>query len=225
MAWATDSQTIRARNATAVFVSEEIDPPEALSQISSAMVVRCTLPKDEKGRLKRASEIVCAWGVADMTTAGVLVKRVNFDLRDALAVMQKAALFPEARLTVGAIEALASRRVEEDVVWSLVALNKRAAIEAVTEGGETQVGWIIGTLASHVEALSRINATLSTNPTIRDVAQRTGLHEQYVRNLISYARLYPRKEAVRRTLLLNRLDNSYQSGAHDGILESLIALW
>lgn len=230
IAWLKDTQITRSRTAVAVFVSSdaEFEHParEDIVKASSAMIVKCSLPKNEDDRLKRAVEIVQAWGNIDSTTAAVLVKRVNFDMHEAYAVMRKAALFPDAKITVQAVEALASRRVEEDVLWSLIALNKKAAVEAVTEGVNISVSQMIGSLGTALETLSRMNAALSSSSSgVRDMAKRVGANEQYVRMLFPYARLYPAKESVRRTLLLNRIDNAYQRGADHGLLEALIALW
>lgn len=229
VAWVKDNQTVRSRNAVAVFVSTDPDLEHEeranLMSSSSALLVRCSLPKDEQDRLKRASEVVCAWGHIDPTTAAVLVKRVNFDMAEARAFMQKASLFPTARITPAAVEALTPRRVEQDVVWSLLGLNKRKAVEAVSEGTDAQAGWIIGSLAAHIETLGRMNALLPTTTSVKDMARKIGAREQYVRSLFPYAKFYPRKEMVRRTVLLNRMDHAYMRGAKDGVLESLIALW
>lgn len=232
VAWVKDNQTTRSRNAVAVFVSSEPDfeneARDDIARSSSAMIVRCSLPRNPEDRLKRAVEVLARWGEIDPTTAGVLVKRVNFDMHEAWAVMQKAnalrTLMPEGRLNVRTVEMLAPRRVEEDVVWSLIALNKRAAVEAVLEG-TARPTWVIGTLAGHLEMLSRMNGHLATTSSVREMAHRVGAREQAVRTLMPYARLYSRREAVRRTLLLNRLDNACQHGAEEGVLEALIAMW
>lgn len=227
--WIKDNQTTRGRNATAVFVSSEPewDHPlrEFVGKSSSAQHVKCSLPKNESDRLKRAQEVICAWGNIDRTIAGVLAVRVNFDMAEAFGVMRKAALFPEARLTVSVIENLAPRKVEEDVVWALIALNKRKAVEALVEASTTSASRIIGSLSTHVEALGRLNAVVASTKTIKDAAHRIGAREQYVRRLYPFARLYPRAEVTRRTLLLTRLDAAYNRGAREGVLESLIALW
>lgn len=229
VAWIKDNQTVRGANATAIFVSTDSDwedeAREDIAKSSSATLVKCALPKDESDRLKRAQEIICAWGTVDWTTAGVLALRVNFDMAEAFAVMQKASLFPDYRLSPGAIEALAPRKVEDDIVWALVGLNKRKAIEAVTENPVSDVSSIIGTLSTHVEMLSRINAVLPSSKSVKEAASKARAREQYVRRLYPHARLYPRKEAVRRTMLLTRLDRSLQRGAKEGVLEALIALW
>lgn len=229
VSWVKDNQTVRSRNAVAIFVSSDPDleheERDALAASSSALIVKCSLPKDEKDRLKRATEIVCAWGNIDSTVAGVLVKRVNYDMHEALAFMQKANLFPNARISVAAVEALTPRRVEEDVVWSLIGLNKRKAVEAVEEAAHTEAGFVLGSLAAHIEALGRLNAVLSSTTSVRDMARKIEAREGYVRTLLPYAKFYSRKETVRRTVLLNRMDDAYHRGAKEGVLEALIALW
>lgn len=226
--WLKDSQITRSGKMTAVFVSSdqewEDDAREVVAKSSSAMYVKCALPKNEDDRLKRAVEIIQSWGNVSSTHAGVLAMRVNFDMAEARAVMEKMSYFPEAALTTKTVELLAPRKVEEDIVWSLLALNKKKATEALVETSP-DVGRIIGSLSTHVDALARLNNVLGTAKNIRDAAQRTSIREAYVRRLWPLARLYPRKEAVRRTLLLNRLDNLHQQGAKEGVLESLVALW
>jgi len=229
--WLKDNQTFRSAMVTAIFVSsahdwEDSEERDAIVKSSSAGWVRCALPKDDEDRLKRAQEIICTWGNIDFITAGVLARRVNFDLSEARAVMVKASLFPEARVTPQAVEMLAPRRVEDDIIWSIIGKQRRKAIEAVVEGKDTyNVSQILGTLATHVVMLGRLNAVLPNSPTVRDAVSRIGGREQYVRMLWPYARMYPRKEVHRRIQLLHRMDRALQSGAKDGILESLIALW
>ena len=227
--WLKDSQITRSGKMTAIFVSndpewEDEAAREVVAKSSSAMYVKCSLPKNEDDRLKRAQEIIMSWGNTSATNAGVLALRVNFDMAEARAVMDKMSYFPDASLTTRTIELLAPRKVEEDIVWSLLALNKKKAAEALIETNP-DAGRIIGSLSTHVDALARLNNVVSTAKNIREAAQRTAIREQYVRRLWPLARLYPRKEAVRRTLLLNRLDNLHQQGAREGVLESLVALW
>lgn len=231
--WISDNQTTRGRSATAVFLSTdpEWENPvkEVLQKSSSAQYVRCSLPKDDDDRLRRAQEVICAWGpegTISKTAAGVLAQHVNFDMGEALAVMRKASLFPGMALSVEAIRSLAPRRVEEDIVWSLIALDKQRAAEAVVEADQyTDLGRMIGTLTAHVEMLSRINEVLTVSKSVKDTAKRIRAKEQYVRRLYPYARLYPRKEAIRRTLLLGRFDDAWQQGAREGVLEALLASW
>ena len=200
-----------------------------LSLLTSSLVGDLSAQGQAQGPWETARVEATATGNIGTPTIEVSVATLNFDMREAWAVMEKAnilcALFPDGVLNVAAIEALAPRRVEEDVVWSLLGLNKRQAIAAIAEGGGAPTGRIIGALATHVETLSRLNALLANTTGVREVARRLGAREQYVRTLMPYARLYPRREAVRRTLLLNRLDRAFQRGAGEGVLEALIALW
>jgi DNA polymerase III delta subunit len=228
-AWLKDPSTTRGKNTTAVFMSSapdwEGDTKETVARSSSAFYVRCALPQNEEDRMKRAQEIVCRWGNIDRTVAGVLLQRVNFNLYEARAVMQKAALFPQSRVTVAAVQQLAPLRVEEDIIWSLLALNRRKAAEAVAVG-EANVSNVIGALSTHVETLGRMNPLMATGRiSLREVCRRTKIKEQYARRLASYARLYPSDEVIRRTRLLERMDTAWQSGAREGVLESLIAQW
>ena len=231
VAWLKDSQTVRSASATAVFVSsdpewEESEFRDILVKSSSAVWVRCALPKDEEERLRRTQEILMGWGDISRVSAGVLAHRVNFDLIEARAVMEKIALFPGAEATPQIVEMLAPRKVEEDIIWSIIGQQRRKAIEAVVEGsGSYSLSAIIGTLTTHVEMLGRINAVLAASPTAKDAANKIGGREQYVRKLYPYARLYPRREVIRRTHLLHRLDTAIHRGAREGVLESLIALW
>lgn len=229
--WVKDNQVVRSAKSTAIFVSsepewEDEETKEAISKSSSAAWIRCTLPKDEQDRLKRAQEIICSWGDIDTLSAGVLAQRVNFDMVEARSVMEKTALFPGAQVTPHIIELLAPRRVEEDIVWSIVSYNRRKAIEAVVAGSDIySPSAILGVLATHVEMLGRINAVLTTTSTAKEAASKIGAKEQYVRKLYPYARMYPRKEVVRRLKLLQRMDASLQRGAKEGLIESLISMW
>lgn len=226
--WLKDSSITKAGKMTVVFVSNdsewESEARETVAKSSSAMYVKCALPKDESDRLKRAQEVICSWGNITNTSAGVLALRVNFDMGEARAVMEKVSYFPEAVVGTKTIELLAPRRVEEDIVWSLIALNKRKAADALVET-TPDIARVIGALATHTDALARLNNVLSAAKTVKELSQRTAIREQYVRRLYPFAKHYGRKEAVRRTLLLARLDNLVQQGAREGITESLIALW
>ena len=229
-AWLKGNQRTRLRSATAIFVSAESEISdevnEAIGRSSAAMIVRCSLPKGEDDRLKRSREVIARWGMGiTEVSAGVLAQRVNFDMAEAYAVVQKAALFPDAHLSVAAINKLAPRRADADLVWALVACSRKKAAEAIPDVDPNAVGRAIGSLATHVDALSRINSLLTSQLSIRETAKRLGLREGYVRMLYPHARFYTRKEAVRRTLLLNRVDAAWQGGARTGVLEVLVSGW
>lgn len=228
-AWLKDNQTIRGRNATAVFLSESSDWEDAVREVvsksSSAQVVKCSLPKNEADRTKRAKEIICAWGNIDPVTAGVLAERVNYSMSDAYGVMWKASVFPQAHLSAAAVEKLAPRRVDEEFVWNLLALKKRLAAEAIAESQASDVGQILSALSTHLAALVALNPIVATTRSVKDAAFRVGEREQYVRLLMPLARLYPPPEANRRMALLARMDHAHLSGAREGVLEALTALW
>lgn len=231
LSWVKDNQIVRRKTVTAVFVSRdkewEDDVKSEISKSSNAQQVRCALPKDESDRLKRASEIICSWGNGQInpTVAGVLALRVNFDMAEARAVLQKAALFPTAEVTVGVVEKLAPLRSDEDIIWSLLALDKRRAASSIPEVAPSSIGRIIGSLATHVTVLGQINKVIPYTSNIREVAKRIEAREQYVRHLIPHARHYSRYEVTRRTDILTRLDVAWQRGEREGVLESLVALW
>jgi DNA polymerase III delta subunit len=229
VSWIKDNQTVRRASATAVFVSEDLDLEDeevrsVLVKSSSAAVVRCTLPKDEQDRLKRVEEVVCAWGNIDPINARLLALRVNFDMAAVYSVMWKASYFPDARVTMGAIEALVPRQPDNDVVKALMGMRKQDAIEAALDGG-VDVSSVIGALASHLESLGRLNVVLANSKNAKEAAAKSRVREQYARYLFPYAKFYPRAEVARRTLLLTRMDAASRSGARDGVLEALIALW
>ncbi len=227
-AWLKDNQTTRIRSATVIFVSSESEISEEVSELtksSNAMPVRCALPKNEDDRLKRSREVIQSWGPIEGIAAGVLAQRVNFDMADAYSVVRKAGMFPNANLTVNAINLLAPRKADQDLTWALVSCQRKKAAEAIPEVPMTQVGRVIGGLSTHVEALSRINATLTSDLSYRETAKRLQLKEGYVRMLHTHAKFYPRKQAVRRILLLNEVDAAWQSGAREGVLEVLVAGW
>lgn len=229
--WVKDNQTIRRKSATAVFVSRdsewEDDVRSEISKSTNAQYVRCALPKDENDRLKRAVEIICSWGNGqiDRTSAGVLALRVNFDMAEARSVLQKATLFPGSMVNVGVIEKLAPLRMDENIIWSLLALDKRRAAMSIPEVSPNNIGKIIGTLSTHVAMLGQIHRVLPTTTAIREVAKRVDAREQYVRHLIPHARHYPRFEVNRRIDILTRMDRAWQRGEREGVLESLVALW
>lgn len=228
MAWLKDNQTARARSATAVFISTDSEISESVEELgrsSGAMIVRCALPKNTDDRLKRAREVITRWGPVEPIAAGVLAERVNFDMSEAYGVVQKANLFPNAQLSVAAINKLAPRRADGDLVWALVGCKRQKAAEAIPDVPEASVGWVIGSLSTHVEALSRIHKTLTAGLSMRETARRLNMKEGYVRVLHEHARHYPRKQAVRRILLLNQIDSAWQEGAREGVLEALVASW
>ena len=231
LAWVKDPQTTRGRNTTAVFVSSDADwvgeEKEIIAKLSNAQVVRCSLPVSEEDKMKRAQEIVCAWGNINRISAGTLLSRVGFDLHEALAVMQKASLFPEMRVSVAAIQKLAPLRVDEDVVWDLLALQRRKAAEAIASPDtEVKVGYVLSSLSSHVAALARLYPfTSRSRLTLKEVAKQTQLREGYVRRLVPFSRHYPPTEVARRMRLLSHLDAVWHQGANEGVLESLVVQW
>jgi hypothetical protein len=229
VAWLKDPGTSRGKNTTAVFVSSEPDwegeAKEIVVKSSTSFFLKAALPANADDRMKRAQEIVCRWGNIDATTAGVLLERVNFDLYYAKSVMDKAALFPDARVTYAAVQQLAPQQVEEEIVWSLVAVNRRKAAEAGAVA-PVVIGPVIGALSTHVETLGRMHPLMATGRIpLREVCRRAKIKESYARRLAPYARLYPADEVARRTRVLERLDTAWQAGAREGVLEALVALW
>lgn len=232
--WLTTSlfRGSRTPGTTAVFLSNAAEWPmdhevatrEVLVKSSTALYVRCALPKDERDRRKRVQEILCGWGNIDPTHAIILAERVNFDMAEARTVMAKAAYF-RGTLNARAIEALAPVKVEDDIVWSLLGLDKRRASQALQELPDTQVSRVIGALTAHVEVLGRLNGVLTRGLSVRDLSSKMNISETYARKLLPFAKLYPRKATVHRTLLLNKVDAAWQRGAREGVLEVLVAGW
>lgn len=228
--WLAENQRTRNKNVCAIFVADEPDLTSPLYKVlnasSSAVYVRCTLPKAPEDREKRAVDMICSWGRINPINARVLYEHVGGDLYEARAVMQKAGFFPEAEVNVGAIRVLAQPRVQDEIVWNLISGRRKAAADALAAGTDVPVGKVLATLAAHLEYLGRLYDLMSL-PTfsIADAARRLDIRQQYVRLLSPHARLYPANEVTRRLYLLARLDHLYQQGARDGILEAVVAGW
>lgn len=232
LAWLNDSQlrTSGTPGTTVIFVSAEDEWPqdrkvetrERVLKASTSMYVRCALPKDHN--TARASEVIQTWGRISDTEARRLFVRVGRDLGAARSVMRKSEFFPgEIRGKV--LDALSPSNPQEDVVEAILGLDKRRALLSAIELDRREIGRVLGTLAAHLDVLSRLEPVAGTRSPLREVASRLGVSETWVRMLIPYVKFYPRKQQVRRALLLDKIDNAWQRGARHGVLEALIAAW
>lgn len=209
------------RRVCLVFVAAGDEAPEQFPAGSNSCVVRCSLPQAHDARRKRAVEILTGWGCEPLAARAVL-DHVGYDLSEARHVIDKAKYFPKMSLSREVAVAFAPRSTGSDFVSALLALRKRDAVAACAD---TDISLVLGSLATHVQALSMINRYLPVGLSLGEIAHATGLKEGYVRSLHPYARFYPRREAMRRTFLLERLDHAHAHGADDGVLEALIAAW
>lgn len=181
-----------------------------------AHLVRCGMPNE-----KDAVAWVRSRAPLDEEMAQYLLTRVGGNLGVAANVCSKLAMFT-ARIGPGAINALCAEAPSDDFVDSLLASKKRQALLAAKAASVSDYRRIIGLLDSRLDLLTQLNKALRANLKAREIQ---GISPFLVRQYLSIAKDYNVKRSAQLRRVLAVIDDAVTSGARDGVLEALVALW
>lgn len=185
-----------------------------------AVVVRCATPNptDAIAWVRRRA------GILDESTAQHLLVRVGGDLTAAVGVVDKLALFWDAERRIGpeTVDQLCDQRSADTFTESLIMLRQRSALAAAQALSEHDYGKVIGLLESRLELLGTLNHHLRAGSGSRDIS---GLPHFLVRAYLPIAKHYDQGRCERSRQVLAVIDDALRSGARDGLMEALVALW
>ena len=209
----------------AVFVADEPAwPTDRKTEVRDRIVKSGMYVECGKASEKTAVEVTQSWLQSDEKTATELLTYVGWQLDRARDVAKKARLLGTTAPHV--LRFLAEPDSKDKYVEELLACDRKAALTAAGYVETYQERYAaVGLLDSNLAALAKINATLRSTRSPREVMSRSGLHRLQVEKLLPHARLYDPEAVRRRTIELAKADRALAEGAEIGVLEVLAAQW
>jgi DNA polymerase III delta subunit len=181
-----------------------------------AMLVRCTdlSPAQATAWARRRGKL-------SEKVAAHLVARTGGDLKAMAAACDKLALF-EGRPGIGVVDELTDRSPRAGFVDSLILLDKPGAVHLATQLDDDEVHDIIAALDQRLDLLGQLHAFAKTGRTIREMH---GVPRHLAAAYLPVVKHYDagRRSQIRQVLAI--VDDAWRSGARDGVLEALVALW
>lgn len=214
-----------------LFVSDDPDVPYdvvAGKRVARAHIAAMKAPKGHVVRCGMPNEVDAVSWVRrrspglDEEMARYLLVRVGGNLMQAGAVAAKLALFERGNPGPKVIDQLTREAPADDLVTSLVAGNKRAALLAAAGIDPGEYRRVVTLLDRRLDLMSVIGRAARTGLGPREVLG----HPPYlVRQFWPYARHYDERRCAQSRRVLAVVDEVLSTGARDGVLEALIALW
>jgi DNA polymerase III delta subunit len=227
------------QNTIVVFVSDDIEFPEESHPSHAAFkfvqragsAIRCTNTPEQALAAWIISKLAWRDVSCDEPTAYALIRHVNKDLPAINSTIHKASILGKGtRLTADIVKQLSTPIPSDDFVDNLLATDRRAAYASTELIAPSEYGRTIGLLFSRLDLLGRLHRELQAGKDIQHIvsdsaagANRVPLF--LVRRYLPLAKDYGISRRTRCQRLLTIVDDAYQRGASDGILESLVALW
>lgn len=226
-------------NNIAVFVSSNIDFPAKDSPAHDSFrsiqqrgsVIRCTNTSEQALANWVKAKITWRDVSCSTQTALHLVRRSNRDLAALRSAVVKASILGRGTaLTVDVANQLLRPVPSDAFADNLIATDRPAAYASIEFVPRADYGRTIGLLFSRLELLGRLNRGLQAGKDMRNIvndSSATGVpvSDFLGRRYFPHAKDYAESRRVRCHRLLTIVDDAYQRGATEGILESLVALW
>jgi DNA polymerase III delta subunit len=184
-----------------------------------AVVVRCGTPNpvDAVAWVRRR-----AW-LFDDSVAHHLLVRVGGDLTAAAGIADKLALFDgDERISPATVDQLCDQLVTNTFADSLLMLRRRDALTAAQGLSQYEYGKVIGLLDSRLDLLATLNHHIRVGSHPREMA---GVPHFLARAYLPIAKHYDSQRCDRSRQVLALVDDALRSGARDGLMEALVALW
>jgi DNA polymerase III delta subunit len=224
--WTTLTSWLGSRlipQVTAVFVDGRATVDTQREHIAAiaktGRLVTCGPLNDDDAHAFLASK--CAIDKSDCLR---LLERVGGDIRLALDAARKAAALG-ARLDDRAVEALTAPSPSEQFEDALIRLDKAAAVAAAALVDPSDLSRTIGALDYRLEQVRKLAAAQRRQMTIADIIKNSKIPPFVIKRLLPVTKHYPRDATARRTAALATADSALRTGARDGVLELLTALW
>lgn len=181
-------------------------------------IVRCAMPAepDAVAWLRRRAPLL-----TDVTAAYVLT-RTGGDLTAAGNVAAKLALFDTATVTLSTVDAVVDEQPGRSFVDNLLAGDKRAAVMGIAGLDRTERGRIIGLLDVRIDTLAQLWQSVRAGHSLREV---TGVNPYLARLYLPIAKHYNPQRCAYIRRLLAVVDDAHRSGADEGVMEALVALF
>ncbi len=158
------------------------------------------------------------------SAAKLLVHRTGGNLRLAVDVLNKAALF-SGTADERVVNLLTELTPADDYVESLLRMDKPTALRSVEAVLEDDMSRIIGTLDYRLGLLHRMHSAMQRQQNIRELISSTHIPAFLVKQMMSYCKHYDRPRVRSCTQVLAFADTNFQTGARVGLLETVVAAW
>jgi DNA polymerase III delta subunit len=177
-------------------------------------------------RKLKNSEII-TWAqskvVVDDQTAKYLVERTGGRLPLIASIAYKANLF-NSRLTTKVIDAFCEENPVDDFVLLLLSMKKTQALLVADKLAEDYDS-IFTDINNKLELLDELNTAVRGYLSPREIAQIPGVSVQLAEELLPIAKHYDREKQKHCRRILAIIENAYNSGARENVLELLVSLW
>lgn len=218
----------------AIFFSSEDDFPRSLPKASQKLgdldphvkafqskgsIVRC---------LKQSDEDISKWVESKLKgvksdIASYIVSRSGSDAKRVRDGVSKLLLLPSKSITTKIIDALIPINPTDDFVESLLLGNKTQAL-LVSIKSEDLLS-VVRLLDSRMDLLTAVNSGKTENLSIRDIAEKHGVSDFLIKRYSEVSKQYDRSRRARVKKILAVLEDAVMSGAEDGVVEALVAVW
>jgi hypothetical protein len=193
----------------------------ALRDSRHGQLVRCTVPKDPEGQAQLAASW---WPGAGRNFGAALLERCAGDIAAARHAALKAG-FADLPPEVPALDLVCPPAARYEFADLMVAGNVKAAMAAAAFTPPDQAGQVLALLSSRLTVLSVLSDAARKGVSAQDAAIRLKIDAYSVRLLRPYAAAYTPRRTARCREVLALAESAWKSGARDGILEAVAALW
>ena len=181
--------------------------------------VRCNLPS--------SGELV-AWiqrnSVFAEDTAKYLLDRSGGDLKVINNLCRKSMMFgadPGQRV----VAQLAEEVTQQSFADALLAMDKKAALQALTRLPEAEYTRVVGQLYSRLDVLHTLHKAVPNFNTVRELSEATGLKIFLIQKYSPLAKQYDQVKLTKCRNILTIVDDAIQRNATSGAMELLVTLW
>lgn len=156
--------------------------------------------------------------------AGHLLERANGDLRLVRDTCEKLSVL-DSQLSLGVINSMLAERPRDTFSNSLMALDKKTALLALSRLPESEYSRTLGLLESRLDLAHMVHTMLIQQKSASEIGRAAGEKRFLVPDLLPIGKHYDaaRCQAIRRALAT--ADEALRAGARQGVLEVVVSLW
>ena len=155
-----------------------------------------------------------------------LLLRSDFNLRLVRDVCRKLAVLPaDQEVTLALVNAMLTERPRDSFADALLAMDRKTALLALQEIQPEDYGRTIGYLDSRLDLAGMVHDMMSEHKAPHEIARAAGSQAWLVPEIMTVAKHYSAKRRLTQRKILAIVDEAYQGGQRDGILETVVSFW
>lgn len=201
---------------------KQVLPPNLTGFEKRGRVIECT------SFTQNTAKIAVAWVQSKMEARENalvhLLNASNGDLRLVRDVVTKLKWIGEPA-TVRTVSVLLQGEPSDTFTDAILSLDKKTAMQAMRKIPKSEYLQLIGHLDAQIDLAGRVHDMLVQHKTVPEIMRSVGSQAFLVPGISKIAKHYSgdRRAAIRN--LLAEADRRMRRGNHEGVMESLIALW